>query len=77
MESQPNTRELGKVVDLRFPPNYVMGDVETKFGKKYFFHKNNENHQVFNQLKINDQVSFLLKKEKKGFLAYDLQLLED
>lgn len=71
------TRQFGKVIDLRYPPNYVMGYIKTELRKTYFFHKDNENPEVFDGLKINSYVSFLLKKTKKGWLTYDIELLDE
>lgn len=65
LKRESKTLKFGKIIDLRYPPNYLMGEIEIEFGKRYFFHKDNENPEVFNALEIGSPVSFLPKKTKK------------
>lgn len=67
-------RLFGKVVDLQYPPNYVMGNIMSEFGKKYFFHKSNESPEIFKSLKIGSDVSFETKYTEKGPLAFDIKI---
>lgn len=70
-------RQRGKVIDLQRPPVYVMGKIESDFGKVLFFHKDNEDEKVFSQLKIGSRVTFEYTTTQKGFLAFNLQIITD
>lgn len=70
-------RHKGKVVDLQRPPVYTMGKVKSDLGKTYFFHKNNENDNVFSQLRIGSEISFEITKTDKGLLAHNIELIKD
>lgn len=67
-------RQAGKIITLQNPPIYTMGWVETDFGKRIFFHKNNEIDEVFSQLKIGDSITFETKKTDKGLLAFNIKI---
>ncbi|WP_159155394.1 cold-shock protein [Empedobacter brevis] len=67
-------RKKGKVIDLQKPPIYTMGWIETDFGKRIFFHKNNECDGIFSQLKIGSQITFETKKTEKGLLAFNIEI---
>ncbi|MEE8059961.1 MAG: cold shock domain-containing protein [Pseudomonadales bacterium] len=47
-----------------------------KIEKTVFFHSNNVADGCFAQLSDGDDVEFVLKKEKKGFIAYSVKSLE-
>lgn len=70
-------RQIGKVIDLQRPPVYVMGKIESDFGKTFFFHKSNEKEEVFSQLKIGSKVTFETTKTEKGFLAFNIELMKE
>lgn len=70
-------RQIGKVIDLQKPPVYVMGKIESDFGKTFFFHKNNEKEEIFLQLKIGSQVTFETTKTEKGLLAINIEVLKE
>lgn len=78
IEKDPFTKRLkGKITDMQKPPFYFMGIVETDFGKKYMFHKNNEKEGIFNQLSIGTRIFFDLKKTEKGIIAYNLEVISE
>lgn len=68
-------RQSGKIIDLQYPPVYVMGKIENDFGKIFFFHKGNEKEDIFNHLSIGKKVSFETKKTDKGLLAFNLEII--
>lgn len=70
-------RQNGSVIDLQYPPVYVMGKIESEFGKKFFFHKDNEKEEVFLQLRIGSKVSFETIKTEKGILAINLEIIDN
>jgi len=70
-------RQIGKVIDLQKPPVYVMGKIESNFGKKYFFHKSNEKEEIFLQLKIGSKVTFETTQTEKGPLAINIEVVKD
>jgi cold shock CspA family protein len=70
-------RQTGKVVDLQKTPVYTMGWIESNFGKRFFFHKDNEKEEVFLQLKIGSKVSFEITKTERGSLALNIELIKD
>lgn len=67
-------RHTGEVIDLQYPPLYSMGWLKTDLGRKIFFHRNNENHEIFSQLKIGSPVTFEIKKTDRGFLAFNIAI---
>lgn len=70
-------RAEGEVIDLKWPPNYVMGRIKSKLGQVFFFHKDNEKDDIFSRLKIGSNVSFDATKNTKGLLAINIEILED
>lgn len=70
-------RQNGSVIDLQYPPVYVMGKIESEFGKKFFFHKDNEKEEVFLQLRIGSKVSFETIKTERGILAVNLEIIDN
>jgi hypothetical protein len=70
-------RQNGSIIDLQSPPVYVMGKIENDFGKKFFFHKDNEKEEVFLQLKIGSKVSFETTKTEKGILAFNIEIIDN
>jgi hypothetical protein len=64
----------GKIIDMQKPPIYVMGKIESDFGKIYFFHKSNEDAEVFSNLKIGSIVTFESRKTDKGLLAFNIEI---
>lgn len=76
-EKNNSKRQRGRVVDLQKPPVYVMGKIESDFGKIFFFHKNNEDEKMFSQLRIGSRVTFEYTTTEKGFLALNIQIIID
>lgn len=70
-------RLKGKVIELKYPPNYVMGNIESEYGKNYFFHKNNEKPEIFSKLKIGTLVSFDSVVNDKGLLAKNIIIIDE
>jgi hypothetical protein len=67
----------GTVVDLKYPPNYAMGYIEADNGKRFFFHKDNEDIQVFNKLVVNKtRVSFEVTTRNEKTLAVNLKIID-
>lgn len=66
----------GSVVDLKYPPRYVMGNIEGNDGKEYFFHKDNERKEVFDNLKIGTNVLFEVGMNGSKEIAINLQIIE-
>lgn len=76
VESTYNSKkQKGKVIDLQRPPIYVMGKIESEFGKIFFFHKSNENEEIFSKLKIGSIVLFESTKTDRGFLAFNIEIV--
>lgn len=72
-----NKRQIGRVIDLQKPPVYVMGKIESNFGKIFFFHKSNEQEGIFLQLKVGSKVTFEVTKTEKGLLAFNIEVIKD
>lgn len=70
-------RQTGKVIDLQKPPVYVMGKIQSDFGKIFFFHKNNENEEIFLKLRIGSNITFESTKTEKGLLAFNIEIIKD
>ncbi len=68
-------RDTGKVIDLQYPPKYVMGKIESSFGKILFFHRDNERKDVFDQLKIGCNVTFEYIRKDRGWLAFNIKII--
>lgn len=76
-ENKSNSKRFnGKVIDLQKPPVFVMGKIESDSGKKLFFHKSNEDEEVFSKLRIGSKVSFESTITLKGLLAINIKIIK-
>jgi hypothetical protein len=74
-QKKSTKRHLGKIIDLQKPPFYTWGKIENEFGKIFIFHKDNEINEVFEKLKIGDQVSYCVTINEKGNVAHDIEII--
>lgn len=72
-----NRRRRGNIVDLKWPPKYMWGKIESEFGKYLIFHRNNEKEETFDKLKVGMSVYFDLLKSDKGFVAINIEIRDD
>jgi len=54
-----------------------MGDVKTDNGETYFFHKNNEDIKIFNQLKVDMKISFITTNKDGKLIATEIQIVTE
>jgi len=73
--SKKNHRQMGKVVDMQRPPVYMWGKIQNEFGKHLIFHRDNEVDDVFNNLKIGDEVTYEAKQTDKGLVAFHIEII--
>lgn len=66
----------GEVIELKYPPKYTWGLIETGQGKTYLFHKN-DNYQVFDKIGIGTTVNFEPKKINEKIVATNLKIIEE
>lgn len=67
----------GEIITMQRPPIPVMGDIKSTSGETYFFHKNNEDKEVFAKLKIGTKVTFeLTNNDTKGIIATNIKIVE-
>ena len=54
-----------------------MGKIKSDFVRIFFFHKNNEDEEIFSKLKIGSKVTFESPKTAKGFLVFKIDVIHD
>lgn len=64
-------RKIGVIKEIKTTSGYI-----DSFGKRYFFHKLNEDDEVFRKLKVESTISFIIKKGERGTYATEIKLVE-